>query len=190
MMKILIILSLLLISNKTFAVTFVEPNIKQAYSASSIHFVPPATPTDMCILNGSATFFNDTATTEIYTNQTTTGTNQYFIIKRSAADTGGTSNAMAAVALDSGYAAATATAVYYTANPTVGTAVGTLFVKRALSPASTGLGIPYLELLAEQVQHFAPVVLRGVAEGLAVSFNGQVLPSGLTIGCTFRWIED
>ena len=190
-MKNLLLVLLLLVPSVSQAVTFVEPNLVPAYSATTPHFVPSATPIDMCLINGSATKTIKITSIEVSSNQSTAGTNGYYFYKRSTANTGGTSATMPAIAFDSGYPAATATAQYYTANPTVGsiTSGGTLFVRRDVSPISTSLQMPHFDILTEATTRFQPIVLRGVAEGLAVSFNGAALPTGLTINCTFRWTE-
>lgn len=186
------IAALLLFTSLAQAVTFVEPNLKQAFSVTTPAFAPPAAATDVCILNGSATKKVTVIGVELYSNQTTTGANEYWVIKRSTADTaGGGANAVTPVPWDSGYAAATATFQYWiNSNPTsLGTTVGVLEKHRNVSPVSTGLQSPMFQVLTNSQLRYQPVVLRGTGEGLAVNLNG-ITVTGLSIGCTFNFIEE
>ena len=191
-MKILLSLLGFMFCITAQALTFVEMNQNRAvYSAASIHFVPAATATDICTLTGSATKPVKVISFKVFSNQTSAGTNQFHLIKRSTADTGGTFNTMTAIPFDSGWDAATATAVYYLANPTTGTAVGTMFVKRFATGISTSLLLPYFDFLdSKQGPAFTPIVLHGTAEQIALNFNSQAIPSGMSVGCEFVWQEN
>lgn len=167
-----------------------DPNIA-SYSASSPQFPPVATATDMCEIFGSATKTIKVTSIELASNQSTAGANQFYIIKRSTANSGGASTTLVGVPFDSGRAAATAVVKYYTgSNPTTGSTVGNIFVKRVLSGVSTSILNPYIEMLVPVTNVFQPIVLRGTGEGVAINFQGVAIPSGLSIACTFRWIEE
>ena len=36
---------------------------------------------------------------------------------------------------------------------------------------------------------FGPIVLRGASESLALNFNGVALPVGMSVQCSFEWVE-
>ncbi len=183
-----LILALLLCASLSQAAVLIKPDPNTfTYSASSGAFAPPASPTDMCELYGSATKVIKVVGIDVHTNQTTTGTNQIFYIKRSAANTGGGAITDTVVPWDSGFAAGTAVAKHYIAtNPTTGTAVGSLMTVREIAAVSTTpLNFPF-DILKVANTVFTPVTLRGVAEGIVVNFSGAALPTGFTISCVFK----
>jgi hypothetical protein len=111
------------------------------------------------------------------------------LIKRSTADTGGTTVPTTPVPWDSLNAAATAVVVGYTVNPTaLGAAVGTLEVKKVQIPTTAGAAelwvIDFATLRTTQ-----PVALRGVAEQLAINLNG-ITSAGNNFDITFEWTEE
>lgn len=164
-------------------------HVKTTYSAVVNNLTPPATPTDMVTITGSATRTIRILKVEISTLQTTAGINTFFLIKRSTADTSGTSASVTAIPHDSGDAAATATVLSYTANPTLGTTIGTVRASKLLTPASTttqsGVYVWDFDDLNGK-----PVILRGTSQVLAVNFNGAALPSGLNVNCSIEWTEE
>ena len=164
---------------------------KMTYSAATGSFTPPATPTDMFIINGSATKTIKISQIIISTTQTTAGVNVFFVVKRSTANTGGTSVSETLVPYDSQDTAATGTAKHYTANPTVGTAVGTIRSPKLWSAdasgANSGMSIYTFDFQRLNEQG---MTLRGVAEGLAVNFNGAALPAGLSVNISVTWTEE
>ena len=179
-----------LIPNQAMPVTYTPtpPAVVGApiYRASTTVFTPGATPQDVCTLRGSATKTLLVSRVILSTQQTTAGRNVWHIVKRSTANTGGTSAAMTMVPLDSAAVAATATALTYTANPTAGTLVGRIEVRHVASPAPA---TATLGNVASVVDFAAPVMLRGASQVLGWNFNGVVLPAGLSITCTFEWSE-
>ena len=82
------------------------------------------------------------------------------IVKRSAADTGGTSAAATLVALDSRQEAASAVVKTYTVAPSAGAAVGTINTYK--------LGADQILVQTYTDQNAVPVKLRGAAQTLAV----------------------
>ncbi|HYE70509.1 MAG TPA: hypothetical protein VD932_03195 [Aquabacterium sp.] len=163
------------------------------YSAAvAAAYTPAATPTDIFTITGSASRVVEVRKVWLSTTQTTAGQNAWFIVKRSSANSGGTSQAVTAVAHDSLSQTATATVLRYAAsNPTLGTEVGKLWSGHVTSPAPataeadgyTGTVIDLCELFGK------PVTLRGTGQVLAISFEGAALPAGLSVlfGCT--WSE-
>ncbi len=164
------------------------------YSVGIPAFTPPATPTDLITITGSGTKTVRVQSITLGTVQTTAGINRVYTLKRSTANTGGTSTTPTITPHDSTNASATAVVAYYTANPTPGTLVGNLAVVNVNSPIlATGIAGPVnqmspigtvVDLLAQ------PVVLRGTAEVLAINFNGAALPAGLSVTGSVTWTEE
>jgi len=176
----------------------VRPQPFSTYQASNT-FTPPATPTDLLTITGSATKTVKVWSIRLTTTNTAAGSQQFFVIKRSAVDTTGTPVAGTVVPLDSNNPAGTATVNHYTANPgALGTAVGTLNTVRIASPAAVPASFAGVvqdagyELLPTMRNGFGvqPVTLRGIAEQLAVNFNGAALVSGQTHAYTIVWSEE
>lgn len=165
---------------------------KTTYFAASGPFTPPATPTDVWVMQGSASKTIRILSLLISSTQTTGGVNTWYLIKRSTANTGGTSVAANQVPSDSTNPAGTVTVQHYTANPTVGSAVGTCSVQRSFSPAAAGLASDRMDLLVSGGTSFfdQPLTLRGTSQGLALNFNGAALPAGLSVAITCVWIEE
>jgi hypothetical protein len=177
-----------------------SPQVKQTFAISST-FTPAATPTDIVVIEGSATKTVRLLSMVITTTNTAAGSQQFFLIKRSTADTTGTFvSAGTPVPLDSSNAASTVNRVgHFTANPgALGTSVGTLNTVRVASPVAVpasfaGVAINAgIDLLAPyNVDGLAQfVTLRGVAQCLAINFNGAALVSGQTHAYQIIWIEE
>jgi len=96
------------------------------YSAAIGALVTAGAATDIFTITGSATKTIRITRIRIGGNSTTATWHIFLGIKRSTANTGGTSTVLTRVPHDSLNAAATATIRAYTANPTLGTTVGTL----------------------------------------------------------------
>jgi hypothetical protein len=173
---------------------------KQTFGIAS-NFTPAATPTDLVIIEGSATKTIRLVSMVIGTTNTAAGSQAFFLIKRSAADTTGTFvSAGTPVPFDSANAAATANrAGHFTANPgALGAAVGTINQVRAGSPVAlpaTFAGIreiAVLEMLpwGTNTLFDQPITLRGVTQCLAINFNGAALVAGQTHTYRIIWIEE
>ena len=158
------------------------------YSASIVGLATALTATDIFTITGSAT--RTVRVTRFMVNgvQTTAAQVNVLIIKRSTANTAGTSTAPTRVAYDSTNAAATATVLAYTANPTLGTAVGTASASRAFIPgAATASDAQGLEIVSGDVGQQS-MTLRGIAEVLAVNLNATTV-TGAAINVTVEWTE-
>lgn len=159
---------------------------KQTYSCSNT-FTPAATPTDLITLTGSATKTIRVYSMYLATTNTAAGSQQYFVIKRSTADTTGTFVTTTPVPHDSNDSANTATCGHYTANPgALGTAVGTVNTVRWASPIVVPTSFAGVaedagrELLPwyDRTLLDQPLTLRGTAQQLVVNFNGAALVGG------------
>lgn len=148
----------------------------EAYSASILSLVPAAAATDIFTITGSATKTVRVTEVNLQCTETTAGAVAVQLVKRSTADTGGTSSAPTRVPHDSTSPAATATVLAYTANPTTGTLVGPVRATREnwLAPASVA-NAPRMPFT---LYNGVPVVLRGVNEVLAVNLNGVTVTGG------------
>lgn len=154
--------------------------------SSTVNVAAAASATDIATICGQAT--TPAAVTRVGVSgvQTTAGQVDVSIIKRSTADSGGTSGAGTAIPHDSGDAAANSAVLGYTANPTTGTALGTL--RRANVPVggATSLTSAVSEFLFGD--RGKPVFLKTTSECLAVNLNGATVTGG-TFDVTFEWIE-
>jgi hypothetical protein len=157
------------------------------YSAAVQGLAPAATPTDVFTIAGSASKVILPTKIVISCTQTTAGAIDVLFIKRSTADTLGTSTAPTAVRHDSNSAAATATLAAYTANPTLGTAVGNVgtYKLACLAPATA---TPQDALIERFGPPGAPLLVRGTAEQLVVNLNSVTVTGG-SFNIRIEWVE-
>jgi hypothetical protein len=159
-----------------------------SYSATGSAFVPAATATDIYLISGS-----NTKTIRIHkvsvSGTTTSGSAikcTIKLIKRSTANTGGTSVTSTIVSHDSNNATATAVAKHYTANPTVGTDAGTI---RSITNSFQSSGITKGSIDFDFVNDGGqPVILRGTGQNLAVNLNSTTITGGV-ISVSIEWSE-
>lgn len=135
--------------------------------------VPVASATDIFQVIGSATKTVAIRRIRVSGKAGTAVTVPVTLGKRTTANSGGTSTAPAGVPLDSGFAAATAVAAAYTANPTTGTETGIVGAQDLTLNVTTLGGVA-----AEWDFRNCPVLLRGVAQALAIKFNGTSVTTG------------
>lgn len=160
---------------------------KATYSASATGLTVAATATDIFTLTGSASKTIRITKFEIAGTQTTTGVIPVLLVKRSTADTGGTSSTLTGVPHDSLSPTATATARSYTANPTVGTAVGTF--RSGKLHASTTLIQPGLLSYDFGDRPAQAMVLRGINDVIAVNLNSTTV-AGSSFSIYMEWTEE
>lgn len=157
------------------------------YSAGIANLVTAATATDFFTITGSATKIIK-ITALGFSAIGTAGQNvSISLIKRSTANTVGTSTSPASIPLDSTSAAATAVVRAYTANPTLGTTVGTirsmkLFVSGVVTAGSSGVEIDFAGSSAQ------PPTLHGTSEVLALNLVG-VTVTGASVNAWVEWVE-
>jgi hypothetical protein len=163
---------------------------KSTYGASAVGLVTAASATDIMTLRGSASKTIVVTFVECTGIATTAGTADLALIKRTTANTGGTSTNPAVTQFDSKNPAGTGVVTTYTANPaTLGTSSGVAAVKKLNLPlvAST-LAQPATWSMTDY-PYTQPIILRGVGESLAINGNGATLAAGAAVDCTFNWIE-
>jgi hypothetical protein len=153
---------------------------------AAISFTPAANPTDIFTIAGSATRVIRVTRVGLSCTATAAAATDVLFIKRSAADTAGTSSAATAVPLDANDAAATATVLAYTANPTLGAAVGNVSADKISISTVTGAPQFYFEDFG--IRNTKILILRGTAQQLAVNFGGAAL-AGLACGAEVEWTE-
>lgn len=154
------------------------------YSASGVGVVAVSGATDIFTITGSATKNVRIHNIMLTGTLATAAVRDILVIKRSTANTGGTSATPTVVSLDSNSAAGTAVVRTYTANPSgLGTTVGTVRVRR--------VGVPLASAATIDVAEFAftvPLTLRGTGQVLAVNLNG--VTNAVTWSGYFEWSED
>lgn len=154
------------------------------YSASAVGIAAVTSATDIFTITGSATKNVRIHSLVLTGTLATAAVRDVLLIKRSAANTGGTSATVTGLPLDSNAAAPTAVVRTYTANPAgLGTAIGTVRVRRIGVPATTAANIDVAEFVFT-----VPLTLRGVAQTLAVNLNG--VANSVTWSGYVEWSED
>lgn len=166
----------------------------QTYSISIASYAAYATPTDLFCLSGSATKTVRIVNGTFAAQSTAAALQTFTLIKRSTADTGGTSTTPTPIPYDSANAAASAVIKLYSAAPTVGTPVGT--VAAIVTASSTLTTAPAINLLSTFVPNtnltsiHSALILRGVAEQLCVNYGGGALTAGFSGNFTLVWTEN
>jgi hypothetical protein len=158
------------------------------YSASIIGVAPAATATDIFRISGSASKTITVKKIGFSSTATATSINNILLIKRSTANTGGTSATATNVPYDSTNAAASATVVTYTANPTLGTAVGNVRSAKVVSSIGTGSTNDNTEWIFED-SGAQGILLRGTAEGLSINLNSTTITGG-SFNFYVEWLEE
>ena len=164
------------------------------YSASVNALTIALLATDIFTITGSATKTVKIRSIHISGVQTSASYQDILILKRSTANTAGTSVTQTNIPYDSTDAAATAVVRSYTANPTLGTLVGRMANKKFYMPiaipGNNGQFGPDNYVEFNYGGNFdKEVVLRGTSEVLAVNFNG-VTAAGSNMNINIIWTEE
>lgn len=167
---------------------FITNTFVPTYSASTDSVAIAAAATDVWCLRGSATKTVFVQGVRISGTASANTVLTALLVKRRTANTG-TSTAITAVPHDSNDPAATASAVSYTTNPTVGTPVGPI---RSQELVLSGGSSPNLvvQFVVYQFSVYIGKVptLHGTNEQLCVNLNGQTV-SGGAITIDYEWTE-
>lgn len=163
---------------------------KTTYDASTSAAFAGATINDVCALPGSASKTIRALRVEFYMFATAASVATINISKRSAVNTGTAGTAVTAVPSDSANVAASAAPLRWTDSSAEvpGAAVGNVL--------STAFLIGSASLVAQPVvveftkSNDQALVLRGVAQQVAVNLAGLATPAGSSFGCRFRWTEE
>jgi hypothetical protein len=164
---------------------------KASYRVQLADATVAATATDVVTLCGSATKTVRVMRIQATADATAASVIDFYVYKRTAVNTGGTSAAVTAAQMDSTDVAPTAVVLKYSVNPT-GLGTGVLFTgdHYALpAAASTGYpGMPWIEDFG--VRNNRTIVLRGVAQCVSFSLNGQTIPAGFGLYLGIEWTEE
>lgn len=169
-----------------------EP-IVPSYAATSVGLVPAAAATDIACLTGSAT--KTIRLQAIRVSGSGTAISVPVIIRKNAsADSGGTPATTTALpapyALDSTNAAASATTIAWTANPTVNDTTPGILDNGNLGLVATTVGAavqPFLLFDFSAQRYAQPPLLRGIAQQICVNLNATT-PTAL-LNISFKWTE-
>jgi len=164
---------------------------QRTYEASIVGLAPAASATDFFTLTGVAGHIVRVTRVECTGTATAAGAATIAALVRSTANTGGTSTSLTAVPADPSDAAASAVARAYTANPTVGTAVGPIRagVVVLTSPATSISIDPVQWTFGNDVGTRGGVVLRSASQVFAINGNAASFPSGAALNCSVEWTE-
>lgn len=168
---------------------FIESSEKAMYAAGTAAFTLAASATDIFELLGSASKTVKLLRLELSGVQTAAGIVTVNLIKRGAADSGGTAVNATIVPLDSSNAAGTAVARHYTANPTINNTVGNIVARKVLIPAAASVASNINNLLFDALAFGQPIVLRGAAESLAINLGGVTVTGG-SAHVSALWTEE
>lgn len=149
-----------------------------------------ATTTDFCTITGSGTKTIRVTLVTYKAFSTSGGIKTVDLVKRSTANSAGTSTAITAVPLDSSNAAATATPLIYTVNPTLGNTVGAVGRTILGQPASTAVTPLDFKIWDFTTRNAQGIVLRGTGQVLAVNMLGAAIQTGEIGYCEFEWTEE
>lgn len=181
--------------NSPYTPTFAIPidNKAPTFGSGTTGLVAAASATDIFKLCGSATKVIRVSMLRVSGRATAAASVDVSLILRSTAGSGGTSTAPVIQQYDSQYPIATAVTSAYTANPTVGTPVGgaggnlttdQLFLGNLTTGAP---GAPLTYFFGNRPS--SQIVLRGVAQCLAVNLNAQTA-SGNLFDISVEWTEN
>lgn len=161
---------------------------KASYSSSVSNIGVSALPTDVFTITGSATKTVRIKQVRLSGTETTGAVRDFDLVKRSTANSGGTSTSVTAVPHDSSNSAATATVKSYTVNPTLGTLIGVLRSDAWSIPAASLSGQTGV-LIWDMGLNFQEIVLRGTSEVLAINCEGVTM-AGNAMNFTVVWEEE
>lgn len=166
---------------------------KATYSAAITGLTVAASATDVFTITGSASTIVKVLRISISAWASSVSNRDIQLIKRSTANTGGTSTTRSAVAHDSTNATASAVVRAYTANPTVGTEVGLVrAAKLSISnqtPGNAQSQAGFSVLVWDFSRPGQAITLRGTAEVLSVNLNANTI-AGSNFNIDIEWTEE
>jgi|ERR1700729_1803153 len=152
-------------------------------------FTPAATPTDMIVIQGSATKTGRVKRIVFGGTAGTAGTMPITVIRRSTANTGGTKATISAALHDINDVSATVVPSIYSVNPTsVGTAANNLGQGRLFLPTSAVAPAPLTWSLSTNQDK--AWILRGASDFIAINGGASAVPSGGVIDYEIELEED
>lgn len=172
---------------------------KATYSSAFFGLVPPASATDIICIAGSASKTVKLQGIRLSGSGTAISI-PVTLVKRASVNTGGTPAATTAnpgvvtqiARRDSGNAAATATLISYTANPTIVDTAPTYLesFQMAFAAAATGPAVVIVLDYSRDIVNLQQVpTLKTAAEQICVNFNGSTVTAPLLTG-SITWTEE
>ena len=162
---------------------------KATYSASFTGAVTATTATDVFTIFGSASKKITITKIGFSATQTTAAMETFLMNKKTAVNAGGTSAAVTAMAHDSTSAAATATVLSYTANPTtLGGSTTVRSMKKYIVTTTTALGDLIFEYKFNE-NGDKGIILNSATEGFALNLNSQTM-AGNAFSIYVEWVEE
>ena len=167
---------------------FLNTSNTQTYGAAISNFTPAANATDIFEIDGppvGSQFVVSLTQLMISATQTTSGWVNVSLIKRSSLNTGGTFTSTNGFMYIDGSSASVATLKGYTANPTLGTTVGTMMAFKMWVPATTVAGQPFVMTFGTRITQ---EIVLGIGESLCVNLGGHTV-SGGSFTISAEWTE-
>lgn len=162
----------------------VNPELN-SYSAAVIGISAGSVTTDVITITGSASKTVRVRRIVLAGIQTLASHRDIVLIRRSSANSGGTSTTSSAVSLDTNNPVGTAVVRSYTANAAaLGTAVGNVSIRKILV---TALGGSFDQCIFDFPRD--GLVLRGVNDSAAINLN-TVASAGLLLSGCIEWTEE
>jgi hypothetical protein len=162
----------------------------QTFGASIAGFGYANNGTDIFTISGSATKTIRIKHISVDGTQTTGSVRTVLLIKRSTANTGGTSTVLSAVPYDSLNSPATAVVRYYTTNPTtLGTTVGQFHNEKLVIGGTNATDSDALVFETQDTYGMQDITLRGANELLAINMNA-VTSTGNSMNIDIAWTEE
>lgn len=163
--------------------------VKATYRYFSSDNTPAATPTDVFTITGSASKTIRIKKIVLGGKAGTAGHFVWLLIRRSTANTGGTSTAPAGLKHDTNDPTAAATLALYTVNASpLGTTVGTVRGGRLFHNLATAQ--PDRLVWDFSTNQDKALILRGATDILAINGAGGTLPASATLDIEIEWEED
>lgn len=168
-------------------------NTQSTYSIGIEDYAPYATPTDIFLLQGSATKTIKITKVRLSGASTAASSLDIYVLKRTVDNTEGTRASQAADICKHDTLDADATAIPYTysviptslgSGKTFRTRARQYFPRLATADLSNEFVIDF------DTHKSKPIILRGVAESLVVNLGGAAVPAGLILYINVEWVEE
>lgn len=164
-----------------------EDKHARTYSASA-RTTPATSATDFMFIPGNGTTTVYVTKVVISGLATTARLQDIQLIKRTTANTGGTSSSMSIAQHDSTDAVPSSTPITYTANPTGLGSSGGIF-RQAFAALGVAASSDDNILTFDFGDKGRPIVLRAATQGLAVNLSGTATLAGDSISVSVEWYE-
>jgi hypothetical protein len=162
---------------------------KASYSVAVLGLVVATTPTDVFTIAGSATKTVRITYISVSGTENNATVRDIQLLKRTTANSGGTSTTPEIVEHDSNSAEATAVVTAYTANPSLGVLEGVIRSGKLSIPATNLTGAADRLVWTFGDRPSQVLVLRGISETVAVNLNGVTM-STPSFNLVIEWTEE